>query len=172
MSNWKLGQWVVAIRECHRQFLCARCRKQVTICSHCDRGQIYCSKECSKIRRRELLRMAARRYQKTPRGAHYHARRQHHYRLQNQKVTHQGSNGAGLKAVCGYQNGVRQPCTSLVETQVSGTGTDLTKLGEGCCKFCGRLGSKFTRTGFIKTRRHLDEHRRRARGGNFAALPR
>ena len=30
-----------------RLFLCARCRDQVLLCSHCDRGQVYCSRACS-----------------------------------------------------------------------------------------------------------------------------
>jgi len=36
-----------------RLFNCARCRRQVVICSHCDRGNIYCSKRCSQTARRE-----------------------------------------------------------------------------------------------------------------------
>ena len=29
-----------------RFFLCALCRQQVLICSHCDRGQVYCAGDC------------------------------------------------------------------------------------------------------------------------------
>lgn len=29
-----------------RFFLCALCRRQALICSHCDRGQIYCAGDC------------------------------------------------------------------------------------------------------------------------------
>ena len=31
-----------------RLFLCARCRTQVLLCSHCDRGQRYCTPACSR----------------------------------------------------------------------------------------------------------------------------
>ena len=33
-----------------RLFLCARCRRQVLICSRCDRGQQYCGARCSGVR--------------------------------------------------------------------------------------------------------------------------
>ena len=46
-----------------RLFLCARCRDQVLLCSHCDRGQLYCSRACSFARRHERRRETAQRYQ-------------------------------------------------------------------------------------------------------------
>ena len=46
-----------------RLFLCARCRSAVTICSHCDRGQRYCSADCSRLARSCAQRAAAKRYQ-------------------------------------------------------------------------------------------------------------
>ena len=33
-----------------RLFNCARCRRQVVICSHCDRGNRYCGKRCAQSR--------------------------------------------------------------------------------------------------------------------------
>ena len=39
-----------------RLFNCARCRCQVVICSHCDRGNIYCGKRCSQTARRQSRR--------------------------------------------------------------------------------------------------------------------
>jgi hypothetical protein len=51
-----------------RLFNCARCRRQVAICSHCDRGNIYCDKRCSQAARRRSCRQAGKRYQKTRRG--------------------------------------------------------------------------------------------------------
>jgi hypothetical protein len=60
-------------------FLCGRWRAQVLICSHCDRGQIYCGKRCTRAARRNSLRAAGRRY---------HASRRYRRR---KNVTHQGS---------------------------------------------------------------------------------
>jgi len=75
-----------------RLFNCARCRCQVVICSHCDRGNIYCGKRCSEAARRQSQREAGRRYQKTRRGGFAHAERQRRYRQRRRaKVTHQGS---------------------------------------------------------------------------------
>lgn len=75
-----------------RLFTCARCRRQVVICSRCDRGNRYCGKPCAQTARRQSQRAAARRYQASRRGRLAHAARQHRYRQRRRtKVTHQGS---------------------------------------------------------------------------------
>ena len=85
-----------------RLFLCARCRDQVLLCSHCDRGQQYCSRACSILSRRERRRETARRYQSSRRGRLKHAARAACWRARRRalrqasalgeidKVTHQG----------------------------------------------------------------------------------
>jgi len=81
-----------------RLFLCARCRDQVLLCSHCDRGQQYCSRACSRQSRRERRRETAQRYQSSRSGQLRHAARSARWRdrrrslrQQINKVTHQGS---------------------------------------------------------------------------------
>ncbi len=78
-----------------RLFLCARCFEQVIICTHCDRGNIYCGFSCSIATRKNSLREAGRRYQNSIKGRLNHALRQRHYmqRLRDfkNKMTHQGS---------------------------------------------------------------------------------
>jgi hypothetical protein len=56
-----------------RLFLCARCQAQVFVCSHCDRGQIYCAQGCGQTARRDAQRAAGRRYQASRRGRVNHA---------------------------------------------------------------------------------------------------
>lgn len=85
-----------------RLFLCARCRDQVLLCSHCDRGQQYCSRSCSSLSRREGRCKAARRYQCSRGGRLKHAARSASWRERRRslrqasaggdidKVTHQG----------------------------------------------------------------------------------
>lgn len=74
-----------------RFFLCARCRTSVLICSHCDRGQIYCAGSCAQDARRQAQGAAGRRYQTTRRGRIAHALRARRYRRRQKNVTHQGS---------------------------------------------------------------------------------
>ena len=74
-----------------RFYLCAHCRCAVLICSHCDRGNRYCTPECAKEARRLAQRAAGKRYQDSLPGRTAHAKRQRCYRTQIQKVTHQGS---------------------------------------------------------------------------------
>ena len=77
-----------------RLYLCARCRRQVVICSPCDRGHRYCGAGCARTARAESLHAGGQRYQNTHRGRHRHAERQRRYRQrQSKKVTHQGSPG-------------------------------------------------------------------------------
>jgi hypothetical protein len=74
-----------------RFFVCARCRKQVLICTRCDRLQIYCAAGCAALTRREKQREAGRRYQSSRQGRAAHAERSQRFRTRCKSVTHQGS---------------------------------------------------------------------------------
>jgi hypothetical protein len=93
-----------------RLFLCARCRDQVFLCSHCDRGQVYCSRTCSSVSRRERRAETAERYQSSWGGQLKHAARSARWRERlrslrraseggdDNKVTHQGCPDAAADA--------------------------------------------------------------------------
>jgi hypothetical protein len=49
----------------YRLYNCERCGIQVRICQRCDHGNVYCAGECAGIRRRESLKRAQRRYQRS-----------------------------------------------------------------------------------------------------------
>ena len=74
-----------------RLFVCSRCRAQVLVCSHCDRGQIYCAGTCAQAARQHARQAAGKRYQATYRGRLKHAARAGRYRARQKIVTHQGS---------------------------------------------------------------------------------
>ena len=83
---------MAASEQTYRLYNCARCAQQVRICRGCDRGNQYCAGVCARLRRRESLRRAGQRYQRSYRGACAHAARQRAWReRQPQEVTHQGS---------------------------------------------------------------------------------
>lgn len=63
-----------------RLFNCNRCHQFSLICSDCDRGNSYCSAECSKSARLESARKANQRYQQTRKGRQKNAERQERYR--------------------------------------------------------------------------------------------
>ena len=125
-----------------RLFNCARCHCQVVICSHCDRGNIYCGKRCSETARRQSQREAGRRYQKTRRGRFAHAARQRRYRQRRRaKVTHQGS--------CPHRPGDRLPLTSRTSARQGAVpGADAG--AERRCHRCGRRCSPLLRQGFLR----------------------
>jgi hypothetical protein len=73
-----------------RLFLCLCCRQQIVVCSRCDRGQVYCGRECASEVRRSRQREARRRYQASERGRQMHAARSRRYRARGRRVTDQG----------------------------------------------------------------------------------
>jgi hypothetical protein len=81
-----------------RLFLCARCRDQVLLCSDCDRGQQYCSRECSSMTRRERRRETAERYQSSRRGRVQHAARTARWRERRRSLRQTGT-GGGINKV-------------------------------------------------------------------------
>jgi len=128
-----------------RLFNCARCRRQVAICSHCDRGNIYCGPNCSQQARRESMKAAGGRYQRSRRGRFAHAKRQHRHRMRRNKVTHQGSP------------------PPPPDGPLSRTSKASARHGESCsapatdgihCHLCGRLCSAFIRLEFLRGRHH------------------
>ncbi|MFQ5342705.1 MAG: hypothetical protein ACE5F6_14275 [Anaerolineae bacterium] len=64
-------------------FNCARCHRQVAICTLCDRGHRYCSGHCRQQQRVANVREAVRRYQRTPHGARGNAARQKQWRMRS-----------------------------------------------------------------------------------------
>ena len=89
-----------------RQRFCkaSDCRTLFFICSHCDRGQRYCSSVCRRISRLEQQRTARRRFQHSSEGRLDHRDRQRAYRLRkaaiarallNESVTEHGSPTGG-----------------------------------------------------------------------------
>jgi hypothetical protein len=127
-----------------RLYNCARCRCQVVICSHCDRGNIYCGKRCSESARRQSRREAGRRYQKTRRGRFAHAERQRRYRQRRRaKVTHQGSSPP-------------LPDETLLSESEPSAFRSAFPAADGIaairCHQCGRVCSEFVRHAFLHRR--------------------
>ena len=128
-----------------RFYLCQRCRTQVIICRRCDRGQVYCSGNCSKAARCEALRASGRRYQQSLKGRLKHAGRARRYRQRRNKVTHQGSTTPpqdDLLAANSVPDQVQHDSKPL----------PLSKR-EVHCHFCGAICSAFVRRNFLHRHR-------------------
>lgn len=138
-----------ALRDTLRIFRCGRCGTLAAVCSRCDRGNIYCSPDCSQAARAESIRRAADRYQRSPLGRRNHARRQRDYRERKKSVTHQGSPPetnelqvpAGFVALVG-ESPETEPAESDSISPVPTT--------EPRCSFCGRSASVFYRRRFLQ----------------------
>ena len=125
-----------------RIFKCARCFKQVIICSRCDRGQRYCSPDCSETARNHSQRAASHRYQQSREGRIKHALRMRLYRLRKQIVTHQGSQPL-------VPNGLLQ--TNSADTRKSDAAPFQSMVTRRFqCHFCGCHCSEFVRLDFLQ----------------------
>jgi len=121
-----------------RLYLCVLCHCQVTICSPCDHGNIYCPGPCAESARKASVKAAGKRYQDTRRGRTKHAARQSRYRARCKIVTHQGSFLPLVNAL-------------LMTHPEAARGVAAAQDGEIRCAFCNRLCSDFLRLGFLHT---------------------
>jgi hypothetical protein len=126
-----------------RLFVCARCRAQVVVCRRCDRGQIYCDGDCSKIARQASMRVAGQRYQRSRHGRFAHAERMRRYRKRQNKVTHQGSAVPAADALLAPTS-----TTSAATAAVSATAPSVPER----CHFCHCVCPDFVRLGPLRRR--------------------
>lgn len=122
-----------------RIFNCTRCRRQIIICSCCDRGNIYCGAVCSSVSRKESTQAAGKRYQKTYNGKLNHAKRQKHYIEQKRKkMTHQGSKELHTNGLLPF---------------VINEDLEIIHNDKLLCHFCGCSCKKLLRTSFLDRRK-------------------
>jgi hypothetical protein len=127
-----------------RLFNCASCKSQVIICSHCDRGNIYC-KPCAPLARKKSQLGAAKRYQNTREGKLNHAARQRAYMLRKkQKMTHHTSGKPP-------PNDAIPDTPTMMVTVAEKNNFTAANLVE-VCNFCGKCCTKFLRIDFLLTK--------------------
>lgn len=143
-----------------RLFLCTRCRDQVLLCSHCDRGQQYCSRACSSMSRRERRRQTARLYQSSRCGQLKHAARTARWRVRRRslrhpinKVTHQGCSVAHADAplpACDIPSACESPIgtESTTDTVLVSAGT--VPFAALVCRRCAHRLLPHVRLGYLR----------------------
>jgi len=138
-----------------RLFNCPHCHRQVVLCPRCDRGNHYCSRECSKSARREAQRLAGQRYQDSLPGRRKHAERQRRYRsrqrcrasqneTRRRKVTHHPSTRQHRRVVVPRKPGTRRGTRSFGDEEPP---------GDFRCSICGQFCAVFVHPG-LRTVRH------------------
>ncbi len=145
------------MRPDFRLFNCERCHLQQAICSHCDRGQIYCE-ACQLKASRERHCKADERYQKSSRGRAKHAARQQRYLIRKaaaekaaaenrppavEKMTDQGTQAPPPPAKL-RRGTVARSCSAAGQKAV-------------LCSFCGAPCRDRARLGFLQRRRSPEE---------------
>ena len=134
-----------AVREqSYRLYSCQRCGMQVRICRRCDHGNIYCPRACAQIRRRESVRRAGSRYQRTSRGACCHAARQRAWRSRRkQKVTHQSCTSCERRCSVSDTGITARESTDACHTRCSDS--DSGSFTVDRCSFCQSILPRWTR---------------------------
>jgi len=139
------GEVVLRLRVC----LAGDCRATFFLCSHCDRGQRYCSLACRRQARLAQRRCANRRHQRSLEGRLDHRDRQREYRRRRAqrapqaRVTDQGSLliASPASSECGKVD------ATAIETpprcEVAWLPPRWPEKRPGiclCCRICGRAG--------------------------------
>ena len=157
----------------YRLFNCARCHRLLKICTRCDHGNVYCP-DCAEIARRERLREARLRYQRTEKGRLNHKVQQQLYLMKRQeKMMDQGppieARGlpaqvrpainallqlAGRKEVLDENDSELRSTTQ--EVQASAATRPVSPL---TCAFCGRPCGDFARRAPRRRRGSRQSHR-------------
>lgn len=75
---------------------CPRCQERLSICRSCDRGQLYCSRVCSALARRDSLRVIRRRYRESDNGRKTHREAERRRRARCATVNTVGDQGSQL----------------------------------------------------------------------------
>ena len=130
-----------------RLYACACCRALVIVCRACDRGHVYCSRDCWKAARRARQREAGRRYQRTRPGRTAHAARMRRFRHRRNKVTHHGSAEPAADALLAVTSttSASEAISMIVDTPPA------TATSAGHCHFCRQL-CEFVRHGPLRRR--------------------
>lgn len=125
--------------EVFRAAICPRCQKTFYVCRHCDRGHVYCCRECSIESRCEKCRIYRRHYRRSPEGKKDH--RDHERARRRRRILG--------KEIVGDHSYEEWSVSARVSTRVrmsaavaviSGTFEEETKDGYVYCEMCGRRG--------------------------------
>ena len=153
-----------------RLFLCARCRAQVVLCSHCDRGNRYCGRPCWRMAREVARRESASRYQRSRRGRLAHAQRSRRWRQRRlaradagcdgsgseHNVTHQGCPPGTVAALLVVWTHHTTPqakavdATAATTTAATTTAAITTAASPWRCRRCAKPQPGWVRQGFLR----------------------
>ncbi len=117
------------------------CGRLFFICSHCDRGQRYCSEPCHLKSRAQQLRDAQRRYLQSPEGRKDQSDRQRAYRQRKAALSRTSTSESVID-----QAPKSPPTSGMIAPQpgwlLFKTPGQKFHLNDGwvVCHFCGRVG--------------------------------
>lgn len=142
-----------------RRYFCAGCRKEVFICTSCDRGQQYCASGCARAARCQSREEAKRRYESSHRGRLKHAERSQRYRDRRKRVTDHGSLFAAEHDVLSA-SAANVVVPSLANEPATPAAEQISDERRMQCHFCHCWCSSWVRHAPLRRRSRRFEHRR------------
>ncbi len=123
--------------EVFRGAICPRCKRTFFICRHCDRGHVYCCKECSAVSRLENCRIYRARYRSDEEVREYLREQERNRRRGGVSA---GRNRGDHTYEEEFQSArVSAPVRMAAALAVIGSvGGEEIQDDEVCCEFCGR----------------------------------
>jgi hypothetical protein len=138
------------MHDSSRLYSCLSCHCIIIICTHCDRGNIYC-KQCAPVRFLRAKQRANKRYQATYKGRLNHAARQKRYRERlKQKVTYQGFKARSVRDLLVDKG---KCVKTLFNTSKKSHIKDI------FCHCCNKICSPFLRDGWLSDYDHKKRHK-------------
>jgi len=134
--------------EVLRGRICPKCKKQFFICRHCDRGHVYCCRQCSIRSRREKCRHYRRRHRSSLEGRldHRDQQRARRRRLSGrEKTVGDHTSGGSIKSA---RVSAQTRLVAMVAA-LSSVSEEDSRDAQTRCEFCGRPGD-FVRFGHVK----------------------
>ena len=133
----------------HRAFFCKWCDCKTLVCRPCDRGNSYCSLDCSNAARRHQLRRIRSDHQRTPRGAELHRARQRAYRLRL-KATVTDHSASGAPRSTAPLSPPRETASQVAKTSLVARAREAScaeRIASLRCSLCDRPVSEWVRVG-------------------------
>ena len=137
-SFFRVGMHESRCGEVFRATTCPRCQRRFYICRHCDRGHVYCCRQCFVASRCEKCRVYRRLYRQSPEGREDHRERERERRRRRRGLGKKSVGDHGYAEVSESATVSARVRMAAAVAVISSTGGEETADEYVYCEMCGR----------------------------------